>query len=140
MDLILSGKELPSKVLRVPPNGIVERESSSIHAIHDAVVARGVSFIRQNLAAPITNDSIARACGISRTLLQKRFRDAMGQSIREFILERRIERALHLIQGSDITLADVAKRSGFNHQEYLGQIIRRSTGKTPGQLRKVPTA
>lgn len=136
VDLLLSGRTPPSGVLRVPPNGIVERESSSIHAIDDPVVARGVSYIRRNLAAPITNDSIARACGISRTLLQKRFRDAMGQSIREFILEHRIERALHLIRGSDITLADVAERSGFKHQEYLGQIIKRSTGRTPGQLRK----
>lgn len=136
VDRILSGKPLPSRIIRIPPNEIVERESSSIRAIEDPLVARGVSYIRRNLAATITNDSISRACGISRTLFQKRFRDAMGQSIREFILERRIERALLLIRGSDITLAEVAERSGFNHQEYLGQIIKRSTGKTPGQLRK----
>ncbi len=136
VDLLLSGQELATRIVRVPPNGIVERESSSITAIDDPLVAKGVSYIRQNLAAPITNDSIARACGISRTLFQKRFREAMGQSIREFILERRVERALHLIKGSDITLADVAERSGFKHQEYLGQIIKRTTGRTPGQLRK----
>ena len=136
VDVLLSGGVLPSKTIRVPPNEIIERESSSVRAIEDPVIAKGVSYIRQNLAAPITNDSIARVCGISRTLFQKRFREAMGQSIREFILEKRIERALALIQGSDITLADVAERSGFKHQEYLGQIMKRSTGKTPGQLRK----
>ncbi|MEM1443921.1 MAG: DNA-binding transcriptional regulator [Verrucomicrobiota bacterium] len=136
VDLLLAGKTLSSDIVRVPPNGIVERESSSIRAIEDPTVAKGVSYIRENLASSITNDSIARACGISRTLFQKRFRDAMGQSIREFILDRRVERAMHLIEGSDITLADVAERSGFRHQEYLGQIIKRSTGKTPGQLRK----
>mgnify|MGYP001797912105 CR=1 FL=1 len=135
VDLLLGGKSLSSRTIRIPPNGLVERESSSTHAIEDPVIAKGVSYIRENLAASITNDSIARACGISRTLFQKRFRDAMGLSIREFILERRVERALHLIEGSDITLADVAERSGFRHQEYLGQIIKRSTGKTPGQIR-----
>lgn len=136
VDLLLSGKTLKSRTIRVPPNEIVERESSSIRAIKDPVVARGVSYIRQNLASGITNDSISRACGISRTLFQKRFREAMDQSIREFILERRIERAIQLIRGSDITLADVAERSGFKHQEYLGQVIKRVTGQTPGQLRK----
>lgn len=136
VDLLLSGETLKSETIRVPPNEIVERESSSIRAIEDPVIAKGVSHIRRNLAGAITNDSIARACGISRTLFQKRFREAMGQSIREFILERRVERALQLIRGSDITLADVAERSGFRHQEYLGQIMKRATGKTPGQLRK----
>ncbi|MEM6917255.1 MAG: DNA-binding transcriptional regulator, partial [Verrucomicrobiota bacterium] len=105
VDLLLSGKNLPTQIVRVPPNGIVERESSSIRAIEDALVAKGVSYIRENLAGSITNDTIARACGISRTLFQKRFRDSMGQSIREFILERRVERAVQLIEGSDITLA-----------------------------------
>jgi len=136
VDLILSSGALPSKLVRVPPNGIVERESSAVKAISDAVVAQGVSYIRQNLAASVTNDSIARVCGVSRTLFQKRFRESMGQSIREFILEKRLERALLLIRSSDITLADAAERSGFKHQEYLGQIVKRRTGQTPGQIRK----
>lgn len=60
----------------------------------------------------------------------------MQQSIREFILQRRIERARLLIESTDVTLAEVAERSGFRHQEYLGQIIKKETGKTPGALRK----
>lgn len=138
-DLILSGQGLLSRTVYIPPNELVERESSATRAIPDPIVARGVSFIRQNLASPITNDLIARSCGISRTLFQKRFRETMDQSIREFILERRVERALVLIRSSNITLAEVAERSGFKHQEYLGQIIKRTTGQTPGALRKEAT-
>ncbi|MDF1825024.1 MAG: DNA-binding transcriptional regulator [Verrucomicrobiales bacterium] len=136
IDLLLSGEKMPAKSVHIPPNELIERESSATHAILDPIIARGVSFIRQNLASPITNDLIARHCGISRTLFQKRFRETMGQSIREFILERRVERALVLIRTSNITLADVAERSGFKHQEYLGQIIKKSTGETPGQIRR----
>lgn len=140
VDLLLSGGEMSSRVVHIPPNELIERESSATRAIADPVIARGVSYIRQNLASPITNDLISRHCGISRTLFQKRFRETMDQSIREFILARRVERALVLIRTSNITLADVAERSGFKHQEYLGQIIKRTTGQTPGNLRKEATS
>mgnify|MGYP003635383742 CR=1 FL=1 len=133
--ILTKSKTLPSPLL-VPPNGIVERESSQIRAIDDEVVARGVRFIRDNLAEPITNSLIAQSVGISRTLFQKRFRESIGQSIREYILEHRIARALHLITGSDFPLAQIADRCGFRHQEYLGQVIKKATGSSPGQIRK----
>jgi len=136
VDLLLGGEKPPRSTILIPPNGIIERESSQIHAIDDPVIATSVRFIREHLADSITNDSIARAVGLSRTLLQKRFREATGQSIREFILARRVERAISLIETTDITLADVAWRCGFKHQEYLGQVIKKATGETPGMLRK----
>lgn len=136
VERILGGESPPSHPILVPPNGLVERESSRGQAIADAVVARGVQYIREHLSAPITNDLIARSSGVSRTLFQKRFRECMGTSIREFILERRIERARILIETTDIPLAEIADRSGFRHQEYLGQVIKKATGHTPGALRK----
>ncbi len=136
VDRILCGEKPPRSPLLITPIGIVERESSQVQAIDDPIVARGVQFIRENLATSITNDSVARATGVSRTLFQKRFRDCMDQSIREFILQRRIERARLLIETTDVTLAEVAERSGFRHQEYLGQVIKKATGSTPGMLRK----
>lgn len=136
IDHLLSGAPADFAPLLVPPSEIIERDSSRTFAIDDPVVAKGVRFIRENLAAPITNDSIARASGISRTLFQKRFRNAMNQSIREYILARRIDRALVLVESTDMPLAEIAERSGFRHQEYLGQVVKKATGSTPGQLRK----
>lgn len=136
LDRLIAGETLPTNALFVPPNGIVIRESSDIQAISDPVVARGIHFIRERLSEPITNDTIARAAGVSRTLFQKRFREATGQSIRAYILDRRIERALSLIECTDIPLIEIADRTGFRHQEYLGQVIKKATGMTPGALRK----
>jgi AraC-like DNA-binding protein len=116
---------------------VIERDSSGSVAINDPTVARGLKFIREHLSESINNDSISRAAGISRTLFQKRFRETMGTSIREHILKRRIERATSLIEETDIPLAEIAYRSGFRHQEYLGQIIKKATGDTPGELRKM---
>ena len=136
MDRLLQGEPSGPTPLRVPPIEVVERESSGSIAINDAVVAKGLKFIREHLSESINNDSISRAAGISRTLFQKRFRESMGTSIREHILARRIERATSLIKQTDIPLSEIAYRSGFRHQEYLGQVIKKATGCTPGELRR----
>ncbi len=136
MDELIEGGDKPSKPLLVPPTGIVLRESSKIYAIDDPVVAKGVRYLRDRLSESITNDEIARFVGVSRTLFQQRFREATGHTIREYILQERIENAVALIEQSDMSFAEIAHRTGFKHQEYLGYVFRKRVGLTPGQLRK----
>ena len=124
------------KPVLVTPTGIVVRGSSDTLAIDDPVVAAGVRYLREHLADSITNDEVSRAAGVSRTLFQQRFRICMDCSVREYLTRLRLRRARLLVEGSDLTLADIAQRSGFKHQEYLGDVFRRHFGVTPGKLRK----
>ncbi len=126
----------PKQPVFVPPTGVVIRGSSDTLAIDDPAVALGVRFLREHLSEPVTNDLVARAAGISRTLFQQRFREAMGKTVREYLTEQRLRRAKGLIENSDLTLADIAQRCGFKHQEYLGDVFRKHFGITPGRLRK----
>ncbi|MCB1063188.1 MAG: DNA-binding transcriptional regulator [Verrucomicrobiae bacterium] len=125
----------PGSVL-VPPTGVVVRGSSDTLAIDDPAIAAGVRYLREHLAESTTNDAVARAVGISRTLFQQRFRVAMGQTVRDYLIGLRLQRARLLIETSDLTLADIAQRCGFKHQEYLGDVFRRHFGITPGKLRQ----
>jgi LacI family transcriptional regulator len=136
LDGLMAGEIPPSQPLLVAPTGLVMRGSSDTEAIEDSLVVAAVRHLRENLAKPVTNESLAKAVGISRTLLQTRFRAAMGRSIREYLVDLRLRRARLLIETSDLTLADIAIRSGFRHQEYLGDVFKRRFGVTPGKLRK----
>ncbi|MCB1079081.1 MAG: DNA-binding transcriptional regulator [Verrucomicrobiae bacterium] len=124
------------EALYIPPTEVVIRGSSDTLAIDDPAVAQGVRFLREHLAEPVTNDVVSRAVGLSRTLFQQRFRAAMGQTVREYLTTLRLRRARSLIETSDLTLADIAQRCGFKHQEYLGDVFRKHFGITPGRLRK----
>ncbi len=130
------GGEPPPNRILVPPTGIVTRGSSDTHAINDSAVAVSVNFIHQNLANPLSNDLIARSAGVSRTTFQKRFLNEMGVTIRDYLIKQRLARARKLITESDFTLADIAERCGFKHQEYLGSVFKAHFGITPGGLRK----
>ncbi|MCB1092203.1 MAG: helix-turn-helix domain-containing protein, partial [Verrucomicrobiae bacterium] len=139
LDRLMEGEALEEsgRVVRlVPPTGLVVRGSSDTQAIADPVVAAGLRFLREHLAEPITNDDVARAAGASRTLFQQRFRLAMGTTVRDHLVELRLQRARSLIESSDLTLAEIAQRCGFRHQEYLGEVFRKRFDETPGHLRR----
>ncbi len=132
---LIDGESAPSERILVHPNEIVIRESSDGRSISDAKVRNAIQFIREHFSETITNETIAKAVGLSRTRLQVRFRDEVGMSLREFLAERRLLRAEKLIQSTDLTFADIAERCGFRHHEYLGYVLKKSRGITPRELR-----
>ncbi len=135
LDHLMSGGAPPASTLLVPPNGMVGRRSSEARAIGDEQIAQALHFIHEHLGDPVTNELIARAAGLSRSLFQRRFREATGQTVREYLVGQRIRRARALIETTGMKLAEVAERSGFRHQEYMGAVFKQQLGCTPGSLR-----
>jgi LacI family transcriptional regulator len=60
----------------------------------------------------------------------------MGCSIHQEVLRLRVQRAHTLLVETDLPLAEIAERTGFKHQEYMGSVFKIRTGKTPGALRR----
>jgi LacI family transcriptional regulator len=85
-------------------------------------------------ARDIDMDELARLAGLSRSALQRRFRAFMGCSVHQEVLRVRIQRARFLLTESELTLAEIAERTGFRHQEYLGYVFKTRLGKTPGEF------
>ncbi len=136
LDQQMQGERASMEPLLVSPTSLVVRGSSDSVPIQDTVVAAGVHYLQQHLSESITNEDIARAAGVSRTLFQQKFLQEMGCSVRQYLVRCRLERARMLIATSDLTFVDIAQRCGFKHQEYLGDVFKKHYGQTPGQWRK----
>ena len=135
LNRLIDDTPVSSDRILIPPNEIVVRDSSDARSISDAGVRNAIQFMREHLSEPITNETIARAVGLSRTRMQVRFRAEVGMSLREFLAERRLQQAEKLIQSTDLTFADIAERCGFRHHEYLGYVLKKERGVTPRKLR-----
>ena len=136
LDKLMAGSDPPEVVKLIPPLSIVTRRSSDTRAIEDQAVAHGVHFIHENLASDVTNESLARSAGISRSLFQQRFRNAMGKTIRDYVTDLRLERAKILLTKSSRSLGEIAWTGGFKRQEYMGHVFKTRLGITPGSLRR----
>ncbi|MCF7817513.1 MAG: DNA-binding transcriptional regulator [Kiritimatiellales bacterium] len=136
LDRLMRGETPDSARLYVPPGEIVVRQSSNILAVDDRNLVDAVRFIEEHACENITVDTVAGHAFLSRSVLQRRFKAAFGQTVHERILQERIKLARRLLVGTTLSVAEVAEKSGFTHQEYMGVVFRRHLKTSPAQYRK----
>jgi len=64
------------------------------------------------------------------------FRDATGRSPAAALTEIRLDRAVELLRGTDLPIAEVALAAGYSDQTALTRALRRRRGVTPAGLRR----
>ncbi len=134
---LLRGQTAPREPRRIAPEGITSRLSTGLRAVADRQVAQALGLIRQAAHLGLDVDTLARSVALSRSVLQRRFRQHLGTTIHTAILEARLQRACTLLQETDLSLVEVAERSGFTHQEYLGHVFRTRLNTTPAKYRDI---
>jgi LacI family transcriptional regulator len=115
----------------VEPVRVVERQSTDVVSVADERVARALRFIREHVGEGIDVSDVLRVAPMSRTLLERKFKAALGHSPHRQIVQQRIARAKHLLVESEISIAVVAELAGFDSASYLSVAFRRETGESP---------
>lgn len=95
-----------------------------------------LSFIHTNYPSKITLDDIAAAAAISPRECLRCFRNSIGQSPMEYLIAYRINMAKKLLRSSQLSVGEIAGRTGFNSSAYFTKIFRQLTEKTPLAYRK----
>lgn len=94
-----------------------------------------VDYIESHLGEDLSLERIAAAPGMSTFRFARAFRDATGQSPRQYVIARRIECAKELLRTGSEGLADIAHRVGFSTQSHFTSAFRRRCGTTPKRFR-----
>ncbi|HYO10955.1 MAG TPA: substrate-binding domain-containing protein [Tepidisphaeraceae bacterium] len=138
MDLLLAmieGAPAPKRPVLLPPSEIVVRGSTSELAIDDPDVAAAVNFIRTHVRGRLTVTDITNHLAISRRTLERKFADTLERTPLEEIRRARVAQAKRLLIDTDLSLPEVARRSGLIRPQRLSNLIRAETGVTPAQFR-----
>ncbi|MEU9013292.1 helix-turn-helix domain-containing protein [Streptomyces sp. NPDC048479] len=118
-----------------------ERPSQSAYTIpsalaqSDPVVAAFERWARLHLEEPISVSAAARSVGVSERTLQRTLRRVLGTSPVRFVQDLRVEQASHLLRTTDMSLASIARKVGYEHANTLRILLRERTGSTAGALR-----
>ena len=92
-------------------------------------------FIDDHLAQDLSLSDIARVAGLSVSHCSELFRAAIGLSVHQYVIRRKVERAAWLLRESRLPISQVALETGFAHQSHLALHMRRILGTTPKKLR-----
>ena len=118
------------------------RLSQSIYAISDhlshadPLVERFDRWAREHLDKVILLDAAADALGTSTRTLTRRLNRVLGKTPVEYIQDLRVERAVHLLKTSNLTIDRIAERVGYENGTTLRTLLRRRIGKGIRELRR----
>jgi AraC-like DNA-binding protein len=87
-------------------------------------------------AEPLDLDAIAREAGYSRFHFIRAFRDTYGQTPRDYLSARRVERARELLRTANLTVTEVCFLVGFSSLGTFSARFKREVGLTPSDYRE----
>ncbi|HUY92300.1 MAG TPA: DNA-binding transcriptional regulator [Pirellulales bacterium] len=136
LDRLLAGAAAPPEPHLIEPLGIEVRESTDVLAMEDREVAAAVRFIREHACDGINVGDVLKAVTLSRRVLESRFRARLGRTPHEEIVRLKLERVKQLLAETDLSIAAVAERAGFEHAEYLSAAFKQLIGRSPSAYRR----
>ena len=105
--------------------------------VQERISDRIVEYATAHFCDRLTLESLADALGYNPTYLGRVFRDEQKRSFREWLSEKRVERAAQLLRDTDEPIYAVTEHIGYaNYKQFLEHFKRRF-GQTPEQYRRV---
>lgn len=118
---------------------MLHAETTEYPAMHEKsrIAAKNALEIlnRSFIDPPVIND-LAHSVGVSKNSLQKAFRQFTGQSIYDYIVSLKIERALTLFEDRSLRIEDISKAVGYQSKITFYKTFENIFGCKPNDVRK----
>lgn len=102
----------------------------------DRKILQITDYIHAHLDQSIKLADLASVAGMSQFHFSRMFKQSMGISPHQYLLQQRVEQAKQLLKRSKLTIAEIALQCGFNSQSHLSKHFRDAIGMTPSDYRK----
>ncbi len=111
------------------------RHSRTSQGTRDAVDIL-LDYIAEHYAEPLSNAELGALVGYHRNYINTLMLEATGTTLRQYLIEYRLRRACELLLSSELTLDEVARRSGFGNSSYLCRSFQTLMNTTPHKYRE----
>lgn len=101
----------------------------------DFYIKEALSFVEQNFQNDISVEDIAACCGLNRSYFGKIFRDAMGKSPQEFLMNYRMAKAAELLKLTQLSIGDIGNAVGYPNQLHFSRAFKNIYGISPRDWR-----
>lgn len=119
-------KELLIRLMQTQARSMVEKNIVK----NKSRIGFVVDYIKRNLHQKLSIDSIAKLAYVSKSNFFKMFKDELGTSPNDFILQERISKAKELL-ASQTSIKETAFQTGFSDTNYFTRVFKQLEGITP---------
>ncbi|MCX7747563.1 MAG: AraC family transcriptional regulator [Clostridia bacterium] len=101
-----------------------------------SLINQAIEYIEENIGEQITLSNIARQFCLSEYHFTRLFKAVVGTSLKQYILGRKLSRALEKLNASDASVIDIAYDFGFEYPEVFSRAFKKQFGISPNIYRR----
>lgn len=99
-------------------------------------VQKAIALIDADLAGSLNLRTLAQNLNISSSYLSSLFKKETGQTLTDYIVDRRMDLARNLLSRTKLQVQTVAQHCGILDVHYFSKLFKKSTGMTPKEFRQ----
>ncbi|MDD1781904.1 AraC family transcriptional regulator [Enterovibrio sp. ZSDZ35] len=108
-------------------------EQQEISVIIDSRIRRAQAHILEHIESPLTIKQLADIACLSPTQFKKRFKETVGETVHQYIVQQRIEKAKALLTHTDLPIQIVAERVGYLDLSAFSRRFSMTVGLSPSR-------
>lgn len=124
------GNELMTEMFKAYCRLVREKASS-----YSPLVKSVVTAIDSDLSAELSLSALASELNVSSVYLSTVFKKETGKTVTEYINEKRISYAKHLLRTTSLQIQTVSLHCGIMDVHYFSKLFKQKTGMTPSAFR-----
>ena len=136
LDAWMRRKVFDCRHISVRVRNLVTRQSSDVFAIKDTALTKALHYMMANVDQPICVDAVASYAGLSKRVLERRFKGYANTSIIKYHRKMRVQRIAQILSTGNAGLEQIAEHFGFTDSAHLSKVFKANMGESPSQYRK----
>ncbi|MBE7053666.1 MAG: AraC family transcriptional regulator [Ruminococcaceae bacterium] len=109
---------------------------SSLNTKSEHNLSRICKYIHLHLNENNPIEFYAKMSNLSESRFSHLFKEVMGVSPKQYILNAKLEKACSLIEHSNISITEAASNVGFDDANYFSRVMKKYKGYTPKHFKK----
>lgn len=102
---------------------------------YSPIVAETIIMIDADISADLTLSLLAQKLNISSVYLSTLFKKELGVTLTEYIRNKRLHHAAHLLRTTNLQVQTIATHCGITDLQYFSKLFKKEMGKTPKEYR-----
>jgi AraC family transcriptional regulator, L-rhamnose operon transcriptional activator RhaR len=94
-----------------------------------------LKYIEEKCFEEITLKELAQKSFYNPSYFSKIFKECFGKTLTEFVLEKRINEAIRLLEQTDMSVENICFNVGYKEKKQFYKIFKEYTGVTPSNIR-----
>ena len=100
------------------------------------LVRKAMNYIELNIGKGVSLKDLAGELNVNASYLSTVFKKEIGQTVTEYINQRRVEMAILYLNTSSMQIQDIAFQVGICDVNYFSKVFKKITGMTPTKYRE----